>query len=675
MVSYVDNKTGVRVKPPKNPVFSDAILWFTDALGSTPTIPQADWFNMIQAELLGMAEAFGITPDKLDDGQLGVALKEAFQGVIDGMPVVLDKLGESRVAAGSQRIINVVNQLAKDAMQSALLANDKANQAKQEAYEAKQIAQKGLSLAEDVDEFSREIDFGLLANMSLVSSALNRLEKRQPLSILCLGDSMTYGHDIVSADKQPPLEGHSTTRAKIQYPIALESELKRIYNNQNITTINYGRSGATARSSFYDESFSINPGCDLAFIMFGINEANGNIEVNTYIEYLYKWIKRLNSWGTGVVILGIPRTSRGSIGNVYNNLTHAVRSLSASINTPYLDVNNFTNNYSVDDIFSDATHYNSRGYQLLGYEIAWATASRFASGKISNSTRIIPTELNSVTDGVRIIYPSGESLNKRAVRLNSANTQKLTFPFFLDADDAYVTFIGDIRANVKISIDSDALRSSSYFQASKYETTKSYMTDKHINPKVYGEGYIARVVGRGWHCVTLENTMDSVNTFIESINIKVANSSEGAGGDLSVLYKNTSLILFPKPTYELPYPPRNSETEVIIGNEILRSFVTYSDVYYESLPLKITIIDESQAPPSFTSSFSECFIVKAQGGKYNVLQGHKSSDEASTVIDIEVDFSSEEGSKLILNRPKSGWLKIFIEAHSSPFFGGFLKQR
>lgn len=136
MVFYVDNKTGVRVKPPKNPVFSDVILWFTDALGSTPTIPQADWFNMIQSELLGIADSLGVTPDKLDDGQLGLALTQAFEKVgadIGNLPKVLDSLGDDRANAASQRIVNVVNKLAKDAMTAANLANDKANEAKLEA--------------------------------------------------------------------------------------------------------------------------------------------------------------------------------------------------------------------------------------------------------------------------------------------------------------------------------------------------------------------------------------------------------------------------------------------------------------------------------------------------------------------------------------------------------------
>ncbi|UNM95657.1 pyocin knob domain-containing protein [Ignatzschineria rhizosphaerae] len=143
MAYHVDNDTGVRVKPQKANIFSKAVLWFTDKIGTDPTIPQADWFNMIQGEVLGMAEALGITPDKLSDNQIGVALKKALDKIgtdITNLPKVLDSLGDSKKDAASQRIVNVVNKLAKDAMTAANNANDKANQAKQEAYEAKQLA-------------------------------------------------------------------------------------------------------------------------------------------------------------------------------------------------------------------------------------------------------------------------------------------------------------------------------------------------------------------------------------------------------------------------------------------------------------------------------------------------------------------------------------------------------
>src|SRR5699024_9265752 len=81
MVWHVDNKTAPLVKPRKQPVFSKETRYFTDEIGQTPTVPQADWFNMIQGELLQLAKALGVTPDKLNDGQIGPALLEKLKKV------------------------------------------------------------------------------------------------------------------------------------------------------------------------------------------------------------------------------------------------------------------------------------------------------------------------------------------------------------------------------------------------------------------------------------------------------------------------------------------------------------------------------------------------------------------------------------------------------------------
>lgn len=76
MVYWVDNQTAVAVRPKKDLVHSEVVRWFNDQLGVAPTIPRAEWFNMIQSELLSIATALGITPDKFDDGQIGQALLE-----------------------------------------------------------------------------------------------------------------------------------------------------------------------------------------------------------------------------------------------------------------------------------------------------------------------------------------------------------------------------------------------------------------------------------------------------------------------------------------------------------------------------------------------------------------------------------------------------------------------
>ena len=67
---HVDNSTTVLAKPPKNAVHNVVTQWFNDRIGSKPTTPQADWFNMMQSELLAVLVAAEITPNKMDDEQL-----------------------------------------------------------------------------------------------------------------------------------------------------------------------------------------------------------------------------------------------------------------------------------------------------------------------------------------------------------------------------------------------------------------------------------------------------------------------------------------------------------------------------------------------------------------------------------------------------------------------------
>ncbi len=77
------------------------------------------------------------------------------------IPKILDALGDSRTAGASQRIVNEVNKLAKNAETAANLANDKANQAKQEAYNADQKAVGAQSTADlNAKNIKKKMDIG-----------------------------------------------------------------------------------------------------------------------------------------------------------------------------------------------------------------------------------------------------------------------------------------------------------------------------------------------------------------------------------------------------------------------------------------------------------------------------------------------------------------------------------
>lgn len=77
---HLDNNSGVSAMPPVGTVQSSAPRWFTEGGGGTPaSYPGADWYNIIQAELLNFLSAYGISPDKADLSQLRKAIEAAIK--------------------------------------------------------------------------------------------------------------------------------------------------------------------------------------------------------------------------------------------------------------------------------------------------------------------------------------------------------------------------------------------------------------------------------------------------------------------------------------------------------------------------------------------------------------------------------------------------------------------
>ncbi|WP_239989748.1 phage tail protein [Haemophilus haemolyticus] len=75
----LDNNSGVVVMPEvKNQQFQpNAPRWFTEGgNGVSPSYPGADWFNIVQAELLGVLTEAHIIPDKNNLTQLAQAVKK-----------------------------------------------------------------------------------------------------------------------------------------------------------------------------------------------------------------------------------------------------------------------------------------------------------------------------------------------------------------------------------------------------------------------------------------------------------------------------------------------------------------------------------------------------------------------------------------------------------------------
>lgn len=76
---FVDNNSGAPVMPAVKPQYSNEVLYFTEGgNGVAPTWPGADWFNIVQTEILHVLIAAGLTPDKADHTQLKKAMSKLF---------------------------------------------------------------------------------------------------------------------------------------------------------------------------------------------------------------------------------------------------------------------------------------------------------------------------------------------------------------------------------------------------------------------------------------------------------------------------------------------------------------------------------------------------------------------------------------------------------------------
>ncbi|EOF5041063.1 hypothetical protein ACK1M2_002592 [Providencia rettgeri] len=70
----LDNQSGVNAMPALAPVKSPTPLWFTEGgSGLAPSYPGQDWFNMVQAEMLGVLTKGGVKPEKGKLNQLAEA--------------------------------------------------------------------------------------------------------------------------------------------------------------------------------------------------------------------------------------------------------------------------------------------------------------------------------------------------------------------------------------------------------------------------------------------------------------------------------------------------------------------------------------------------------------------------------------------------------------------------
>jgi len=202
------------------------------------------------------------------------------------------------------------------------------------------------------------------------SSVIQKLNNRQPVTIVSYGDSITWGYE------RDPVTGR-VTQVKNPYPKILEYELRKKFGYRHIKVINRGHPGWTsiqALENIEKEVLSYHP--DLVILMFGINDARGHLKysphslpvpVEQYKENNEHLLRELQEKEIEVVIISATTfTSKKNNANLNQaHYTNTISSLAKEKNIHYINGSEIP----IKNNLKDGIHFKPEQYKLIAEKI------------------------------------------------------------------------------------------------------------------------------------------------------------------------------------------------------------------------------------------------------------------------------------------------------------------
>ncbi|EOL8965932.1 phage tailspike protein [Cronobacter dublinensis] len=385
-------------------------------------------------------------------------------------------------------------------------------------------------------------------NIQHLTSAHFKLRKKTGLSILCQGDSETFGWDPNSTDATG---SGLSRRANVTYPERLGRYLSACTGG-TVTTTTRAVSGQTAQQGFEYPSWQNNPNCNVGIIMYAINDSTATT-IDLYLQYMEKFIRRFIDWGMGVIVLQPVCGGNEQHGNIqtFQIWGQEIRNLAHVYGCAYVEANEIPYNIPYGSIASDPIHFNSVGYQ----RIAEAIGSMMMAGGMLPFYRPVSTELTvwpykqsdqigffDAFNNVSMGFGAGAyTLQGIIGGYDAGKYVRTSYSFYLDAEAAEVDVVGSWLDGSKLSFcfsePPEAPPSSGVAYYAKAEPNSFIQTNFNA---IQGTVNVARnrgsnnhsdavqkrvgtLVGRGWKTVSIYSAADSSSSqpaFIQALTIR-----------------------------------------------------------------------------------------------------------------------------------------------------------
>ena len=380
-----------------------------------------------------------------------------------------------------------------------------------------------------------DVEYYKMKQTQLFSKFIRKLIKGEDITGIFQGDSLTYGADKYSDDRRPPdstptPDGsiNNSDRASKTYPEAMQEFLSSMFSG-TISIINRGYSGIHAERSM--RMWNKKVAADFNALMIGTNDSRNNAcpyvgDIETYIYWVEQIILQNLIWDIPVILLTPPKTKLADDLDI-DTFANGLINLAKKYNIPVLDTREVFKGYP-STIYSDATHFNGKGYSVLGARLV-AFMLGYTKNKIVSVNDVLLTrpqidncyykgkaKLSSISAPFTPEeYTEGQGIYAKI------EGGKLTYSFYANSDNMVVIPIVNVYSNCTFKMSLDFGTESSQLSLvqtvfgnsntnKKYNNVYTYTNDSEMNIQTSKKEYISNkeipllITQKGWHTITIE---------------------------------------------------------------------------------------------------------------------------------------------------------------------------